>query len=480
LDTFQQLFYAELQTLSSEAASKQALNTLRGEVETLRDDHVQVASQCRRAQSGQEAVLQQLQEKSQRSEAATQECLIRINAELRALYDEKAAKSGEEAKRVQSFIEQSKRAEAAAQEVLSNLRGEVMVLSTDLAQVEHLCKRARSANDAMLHRLQEQSQKAEAATQEDLSSLRASIEALTGDYLKAWEEISQVKKAQDAWMQRSETATEESLISLRAEPRALNEQATRSEEEAKGVQSFTPENCIKVEDSEIPPFVRELLEKDKAREESDAQERADKLAMMHIRVYYESKEKLFSVKREDTLEDLKRQVIEAFGLTSDLQNARLRGYSVYLEVLKDTYDEAKTFWQLGIYNFKSMGLEVKSESEEFLDYDPNSIVLKVYNWDDAITEQPEVSIAQKAPEAKRVFISRSSTVRALMTQLESSFDIPVDQQRLLKKGFVGTSNFVETVSSRLNMDQSLDYARVYEGSILYLERIEETRSKSRW
>jgi ubiquitin C-terminal hydrolase len=242
----------------------------------------------------------------------------------------------------------------------------------------------------------------------------------------------------------------------------------------------TPENCIKVEDSEIPPFVRELLEKDKEREESEAQERADKLAMMQIRVYYESKEKLFSVKREDTLEDLKKQVLEAFGLTSDLQNARLRGYSVYQEVLQDTYDEAKTFGQLGIYNFKSMGLEVKSETEVFLDYDPNSIVLKVYNWDDAITDQPEVSISQKTPEPKRVCISRSCTVRALMTQLESIFDIPVDQQRLLKKGFIGTSNFVETVSSRLNMDQSLSYARVYEGSILYLERLEETRSKSRW
>jgi hypothetical protein len=43
----------ELQALSSEAASKQALNTLRGEVGTLHEDHVQVATQCKRALSGQ-------------------------------------------------------------------------------------------------------------------------------------------------------------------------------------------------------------------------------------------------------------------------------------------------------------------------------------------------------------------------------------------------------------------------------------------
>jgi hypothetical protein len=51
----------ELQALSSDAASKQALNILRGEVGTLHEDHVQVASQCKRALSGQEAMLQRLE-----------------------------------------------------------------------------------------------------------------------------------------------------------------------------------------------------------------------------------------------------------------------------------------------------------------------------------------------------------------------------------------------------------------------------------
>jgi hypothetical protein len=59
----------ELQALSSEAASKQALNTLRGEVWTLHEDHVQVASQCKRALSGQEAMLRRLEEHSQKTQA---------------------------------------------------------------------------------------------------------------------------------------------------------------------------------------------------------------------------------------------------------------------------------------------------------------------------------------------------------------------------------------------------------------------------
>jgi ubiquitin C-terminal hydrolase len=242
----------------------------------------------------------------------------------------------------------------------------------------------------------------------------------------------------------------------------------------------TPENVIKVQDSEIPLLVRELLEKDKEREEEDARDRADKLAMMQIRVYYEGKEKTFNVKREDTLADLKRQVLTSYSLSVSEENSRLRGYSVYQEVLQDTYKEDCTFAQLGIYNYKTMGLETKTDTEQFSDYDPNSIVLKVFNWEESFTEHPEISFTQKASDPKRIIISRSKTVRELMEQLESIFDIPVDEQRLLKKGFVGASSFVETVSARLNLDQTLSYARVYEGSILFLERIDNTRTKSRW
>jgi hypothetical protein len=49
LNTFHQLFYIELQVLSSEAASKQALNSLRGEVGTLREDLNKVRNQCVRS-----------------------------------------------------------------------------------------------------------------------------------------------------------------------------------------------------------------------------------------------------------------------------------------------------------------------------------------------------------------------------------------------------------------------------------------------
>jgi hypothetical protein len=139
LDTFQQLFYAELQVLSLGAASKHNLNTLRGEVGILHEDHLQVANQFKRAQSGQEAMLQGIQ--SQRLEAATHRGLTSLRVELKALH-EQALQTREEAKRVQRFIEQSQNAEVATQKVLSSLRGQPVVLSNDLAQVSTQCNRA--------------------------------------------------------------------------------------------------------------------------------------------------------------------------------------------------------------------------------------------------------------------------------------------------------------------------------------------------
>jgi hypothetical protein len=103
--------------------------------------------------------------------------------------NEQAAKSAEEAKRVQSFIEQSQKAEAAAQEVLKSLRGQVTVLSKDLAQAAYQCKRAQSANEA---------------TQQKLNILRGDGGALRTDLGQALSQCKQVQLAQEAMLQRLE------------------------------------------------------------------------------------------------------------------------------------------------------------------------------------------------------------------------------------------------------------------------------------
>jgi hypothetical protein len=281
LDTFQQLFYAELQTLSSEVASKHDLNTLRGEVGTLHKDHLQVANQCKRAQSGQEAMLQGLQEESQRSEAAThrglssckasvealteelvkaekqisqvkraqdtqikrldkqlnkaeaatQECLNSLRVELKALH-EQALQAREEAKRVQICIEQSQKAETATQQVLSSLRRQLVVLSNDLAQVTTQCNSTQSANEATFRSIEGRSQKSEAAAQKALNSLKGKVEALTEKHLMAGKQTKLVKKAQDLTIKDLDEALSQCKQVQEAMLRRLEEQSQKSEENA--------------------------------------------------------------------------------------------------------------------------------------------------------------------------------------------------------------------------------------------------------
>jgi hypothetical protein len=123
----------------------------------------------------------------------------------------------------------------AADQCLISLKTEV--LNETVAELGQHTSNALSAQDIRIQRLEERTQRKEADDQETLASLRVSVEALTENQLKAGEEISQVKSAQDAWIQRSVAAKEECLISLR-ELRALHEQAAKSEEEDKRVQSF--------------------------------------------------------------------------------------------------------------------------------------------------------------------------------------------------------------------------------------------------
>jgi hypothetical protein len=188
----------------------------------------QEISQVKRVQ---DAAIQRLDEKLK--EAATQECLIGLRAELRALH-EQAVVSGKEAKGVQSFIEQSQKAEAAAQEVLSSLRAEVVALSKDLAQVTNQCRSAQSANEVTLQGIEGKSQKAEAATQRDLSRLKKKAETLTEEHLKTGEEVKQLKRAQDALilsldekLNTVEAANQLALNTLRGDFGTFSKNSTR-------------------------------------------------------------------------------------------------------------------------------------------------------------------------------------------------------------------------------------------------------------
>jgi hypothetical protein len=151
------------QSRKAEAAAQEVLSSLRGEVVVLSKDLAQVASQCKRAQSGQEVRLQEL---SQKTEAAAQQTLKSLKDKVAALTEEHS-KAGAEIKqvkraqdsRIQDLNEKLSKAEAATQQTLNGLTGTVGAVCTELNQTLSQCKQVQ---EAILQRLEEQSQKTEA------------------------------------------------------------------------------------------------------------------------------------------------------------------------------------------------------------------------------------------------------------------------------------------------------------------------------
>lgn len=85
----------------------------------------------------------------------------------------------------------------------------------------------------------------------------------------------------------------------------------------------------------------------------------------------------------DPLSKLLSLAYEKFGLHKiGIENCRLRAYNVVNGIMQDTYmgNEAKSFEELKIYPLKTLVLETKFAHEEFYEYDPNKINLKINVW----------------------------------------------------------------------------------------------------
>jgi hypothetical protein len=137
----------EEQTQRKEADWQGTFGIMRANIEALAEELVKTGQEIKQVKRDQD-------KRMQRSEAATQESLISLRVELRAL-DIHATRSGEEAKLVQSWIKQPEKAEAATQQTLNSLRGEVGVLNKAMIQVANQCKEAQSGQEAMFIRFEE-------------------------------------------------------------------------------------------------------------------------------------------------------------------------------------------------------------------------------------------------------------------------------------------------------------------------------------
>ena len=232
-----------------------------------------------------------------------------------------------------------------------------------------------------------------------------------------------------------------------------------------------PDNIIRVDDSEIPGYIAGEILDQVEEEKKEASAREEKSQSIHFRVAYNKKEVTFTTRKDRTLGEFKLDVIGSFAMTERPEDVRLRAYSSVYEVFQETYEEDRLISALQCWDYKVFGIEVKAPEAQWAPYDPNLITVKVHLWEGA-TE------ANTLPEPHNCFVNKSSTVSRMIEGISARFGIPVEEILLFKKAYMGMNYTCERINEPRQSEYSLINAKVYEGSLLYLER--KAEGKPRW
>ena len=224
-----------------------------------------------------------------------------------------------------------------------------------------------------------------------------------------------------------------------------------------------PDNLSDVDKSLVPGYILEHIEKDKNKVAQEMQDREEKLKNLKIKMVFKSLDKFIEIKKDATIRELTDKTIQDFNISDDKrENIRLRGYSSYYETFQEVYEDEKTVDESGIYSHKVLSIEIKSDDEDFLPYDPTKLSLKVHFWQDGV-----LNFQQLVSKPKLVIIEKRESFRKLMEIFQENFGIPMDKQTIVRKTFNGTP---EVVSTNSYINQSLSYAKIFEGAVIFLER----------
>ena len=189
---------------------------------------------------------------------------------------------------------------------------------------------------------------------------------------------------------------------------------------------------------------------------------------MQLKVIYNDESRAFWVNRkEDSLNYLLKLAIDEFELQNiGIENWRLRAYNIVNKVMQETYTgkENETFEELKIFPLKTLALETKITGEEFEEYDPNQIVLKVNSWKRYLKILDEENL-----RPLRIKISKEETMNDLMARLSAQFEIPFDHLKIFKRRAIGQGQNVEELSIAKNLDRKLKILRINDGLNLFIE-----------
>lgn len=235
------------------------------------------------------------------------------------------------------------------------------------------------------------------------------------------------------------------------------------------------ENLHIVEESKIPFNIAEEIKVVKADDDEK-----DFYNSFTFKIYHGKKDTTVYIKKDKTFKELKLIAMKKFEIPeTDAENVRLRGYMQFYDLLQDIYDEEKLICELGFFNYKILAVETRLDGEEWSNYDPNEIILKVNLWSDDHLDS-SLTMDEKVANPKKIGVNKKGTVADMQKTFEEKLGIPADKQKIFKKSYTGISTYCEQVNYSFNLEKVLSNAGIYDGSTLFLEESDATQSKSKW
>ena len=241
----------------------------------------------------------------------------------------------------------------------------------------------------------------------------------------------------------------------------------------------SPQNVNVIDDSEVPDYIMDSILHEKEKEEQEKKEKEEQKRIYSIRVYFQGKDKLLSINKEETLAELKVKAIAEFQITDFAPDClRLRGYSPYQDTYQETYAgrDQLSIETLNIYNYKNMILETKKPDEEFEEYLVTGMSLKVSVWDEAIPTMENMTLAQKTVNAKRLQMPRDATLKQLLEKIEKITGLPPSQFCVMKRNYSSGPSNTEVIWHTLDVHKSLTLLKVFDGMTLFVEPLEDGRA----
>lgn len=256
----------------------------------------------------------------------------------------------------------------------------------------------------------------------------------------------------------------------------------------------SPENNVNsIADESIPEYLKQKIRADEERIRKLEEERLEMAKKVLVKFYMKgdkpkSVEKSLHIYRTSSLADALKIACDAFvnepGIVlPSVENVRLRKYNEYNGLLTETFagKEHMTLSSLGIFPGHQLFIEVKSDAEDWEEYDPFKFQLFVRRFVDP--DAPDHTVDSNRM-SRCIQVEDDATVGSLCALVERKFSVPTNKHvRLIKKSattytatpvkILNKNNEEYTKDLRLKMDLLLTH-----GTELFFEETTDLLSPS--